>query len=274
MRMWQLLTGLTDYRAATHALLVYGAAGMLFCATQRLASQSIDSVVTSASRSPISIADEIQDPAERSAFVTILQTTDPAKLFALSRSFLLTYPRSAFLAQAADAAARSSFDLGELTSGLDYAHLSLSLLPENPLLLVAVADVQALLQQNEAAIASANDALEYLDRFDHPAKVPERDWPKTKRIQQGTAWFVIGRALTMRHCKRPPAFIECRCWSGQRPRLSKPALSSLETWRSPIFWALLICMQTMPRGQPSNSLRCTSKPGARAESAGTIVRKL
>src|SRR6202034_3499687 len=136
-------------RAAMHALLVYGAAGILFCATQRLASQNIDSVVTSGSRAPISIADEIQDPAERSAFVTILETTAPEKLLALSRSFLLTYPRSAFLAPAADAAARSSFDLGELKSGLDYAHLSLSLLPENPLLLVAVADVQAVLQQNE-----------------------------------------------------------------------------------------------------------------------------
>jgi predicted CXXCH cytochrome family protein len=185
----------TVSRAAMHALLAYGAAGMLFCATLRLASQNIDSVVTSASRAPISIADEIQDPAERSAFVTILETTDPGKLFALSHSFLLTYPRSAFLAQAADAAARSSFDLGELKSGLDYAHLSLSLLPENPLLLVAVADVQAVLQQNEAAISSADDALEYLDRFDHPAKIPERDWPNTKRAEQGTAWFVIGRAL-------------------------------------------------------------------------------
>jgi tetratricopeptide (TPR) repeat protein len=195
MRVRQLLTGLGDGRAAMHAVLIYGSAGMLFCATQRLASQNIDSVVTSASRAPISIADEIQDPAERSAFVTILQTTDPVKLLALSRSFLLTYPRSAFLAPAADAAARSSFDLGELKSGLDYAHLSLSLLPENPLLLVAVADVQAALQQNEPAIVSARDALDYLDRFDRPAKIPERDWPDAKKKQQGTAWFVIGRAL-------------------------------------------------------------------------------
>jgi predicted CXXCH cytochrome family protein len=186
-----------------HALLIYGATGMLFCATQRLVSQNIDSVVTSGSRAPISITDEIQDPAERSAFVTILQIADPKKLLALSRSFLLTYPRSAFLAPAAEAAARSSFDLGELKSGLDYAHLSLSLLPENPLLLVAVADVQAVLQQNEAAISSADDALDYLDRFDRPAKIPERDWPDAKRKQQGTAWFAIGRALVNEALQAP-----------------------------------------------------------------------
>ncbi len=187
-------------RSVVHTLLIYlaagmGAAGMLLCANLRLAAQDIDSVVGSASRSPTTIADDIKDPAEKSAFVELLKASDPVKILALARSFLLKYPQSGFLAVAAEAAARSSFDLGDLKSGLDYAHLSLSLLPENPLLLVAVADVQAVLQQNEAAIASARDALGYLDRFDRPARIPERDWPDAKRKQQGTAWFVIGRAL-------------------------------------------------------------------------------
>ncbi len=224
MRVRPLLLGLGDHRAAVQALLICSAAGMLFCASQRMAAQNIDSVVTSGSRSPISIADEIQDPAERSAFVAILETTDPEKLLALSRSFLVTYPRSAFLAPAAEAAARSSFDLGELKSGLDYAHLSLSLLPENPLLLVAVADVQAALQQNEAALASARDALDYLDRFDHPAKIPERDWPDAKRKQQGTAWFVIGRALTNEALQAPAG--------AHRVSLLERAASALEQART------------------------------------------
>jgi predicted CXXCH cytochrome family protein len=176
-------------------LLIYAAAGMLLWPNLRLAAQDIDSIVGSATRTPTSIAEDIKDPAEKSAFVNLLKATDPEKILAVARSFLLKYPRSAFLAVAAEAAARSSFDLGDLKSGLDYAHLSLSLLPENPLLLVAVADVQAVLQQNEQAIASARDALDYLDRFDRPARIPERDWPNTKRMQQGTAWFVIGRAL-------------------------------------------------------------------------------
>jgi predicted CXXCH cytochrome family protein len=188
------------YRSVVHRLLIYAAAGMgaagaHLCANLRLAAQDIDSVVGSASRSPTTIADDIKDPVERSAFVELLKANDPAKIIALAHSFLLKYPRSAFLSVAAEAGARSSFDLGDLKSGLDYAHLSLSLLPENPLLLATVADVHAVRQQNEAAIANARDALDYLDRFDRPARVPERDWPDTKRKQQGTAWFVIGRAL-------------------------------------------------------------------------------
>ena len=176
-------------------LLLPALTGMLLAANVRLAAQDIDSIVTSASRSSATIADGIKDTAERSAFINIAKTTDPQKLLALTRSFLDSYPRSAFLAQVADGAARASFDLGDLRSGMDYARFSLSLLPENPLLLVAVADVQAVLHENEAAIASARDALDYLDRFDRPLKISAKDWPDTKKQQQATAWFVIGRAL-------------------------------------------------------------------------------
>ena len=186
-----------------HKLLIYAATGMLLWPNLRLAAQDIDSIVGSATRTPTTISQDIKDPAEKSAFVNLLKATDPEKILAMARSFLLKYPRSAFLAVAAEAAARSSFDLGNLKSGLDYAHLSLSLLPENPLLLVAVADVQAVLQQNEAAIASARDALDYFDRFDRPARIPERDWPDTKRMQEGTAWFVIGRALESEAMQAP-----------------------------------------------------------------------
>src|SRR5580704_6200949 len=176
-------------------LLLSGLTGALLAANLHLAAQDIDSIVTSASRSSATIADGIKDPAERSAFISIANTTDPQKLLALSRSFLERFPRSAFLAEVAEGAARSSFDLGDLQSGMDYARFSLSLLPENPLLLVAAADVHAVLQENEAAIASARDALDYLDRFDRPLAISARDWPDAKKKQQATAWFVIGRAL-------------------------------------------------------------------------------
>jgi hypothetical protein len=124
------------------SLLLSGLTGMLLAANLYLAAQDMDSLVTSASRSSATIADGIKDPAERSAFVTITRTKEPQKLLALTRSFLKAYPRSAFLAEVAEGAARASFDLGDLQSGLDYARFSLSLTPENPLLLVAVADVR------------------------------------------------------------------------------------------------------------------------------------
>jgi hypothetical protein len=203
MRVRALFQGLADRSGTMHTLLLHAAVGMLIFAHLRVAAQEIDSVPTSASRTPAIIADEITNPAERSAFIAISKTGDPPKLLALARSFLEKYPQSAFLAPVAETAARSSFDLNNFKSGLEYAHLSLSLLPENPMLLVAVADVQAALQQNEAAIASSRDALEYLDRFDRPAAIPKGDWPDMKRRQQGTAWFVIGRALVNEGLQEP-----------------------------------------------------------------------
>jgi predicted CXXCH cytochrome family protein len=100
-------------------------------------------------------------------------------------------------------AARSSFDLGDLAAGLSFAHQSLALFPENPLLLVAVADVQARTPHPEAAIESAQDALDYLDRFARPSAISETNWPKVKRMQQSIAWFVIGRVQMVQALAAP-----------------------------------------------------------------------
>jgi len=201
-------------------LLLSAVTPMLLCAHLQLVAQDIDSIVTSASRTSATIADGIKDPAERSAFITISKTTDPQNLLTLTRSFLEKYPRSAFLAQVSERAARSSFDLGDLKSGMDYAKFSLSLLPENPLLLVAVADVQAVLHQDETAMASARDALDYLDRFDRPLTISEQDWPDAKRKQQATAWFVIGRALVNEALQQPA--------SANRTSLIEQAIAALD----------------------------------------------
>jgi predicted CXXCH cytochrome family protein len=200
-------------------VLAWGAVSIVFCAALLLTAQGVDSIVTRGNRIPRTIADDILNPAERSAFVALLKTTDPRKLLGLSRSFLQNYPSSAFLALVSEKAARASFDLGELNSGLEYAHFSLVLLPENPFLLVAVADVQARLQQNEAAISSARDALDYLDRFDRPSTISAGEWPALKRKEQASAWFVIGRALVSEALASPAG--------GLRTSLLQQAASSL-----------------------------------------------
>jgi predicted CXXCH cytochrome family protein len=158
-----------------------------------LAAQDIDSVVTDQNRTIPTISEEINDPGERAAFLALYQTQDPQRVQTLTRTFLQQYPQSAFLATVYERAARSSFDLGDLTAGLSFAHQSLALFPENPLLLVAVADVQARTAHPEAALESAQDALDYFDRFARPSAISEQNWPKIKRLQQATAWFVIGR---------------------------------------------------------------------------------
>jgi predicted CXXCH cytochrome family protein len=168
-----------------------------------LAAQDIDSVVTDQNRTVPTIAEEIADLAERAAFLALYQTQDPQRVQSLTRTFLQQYPQSAFLATVYERAARSSFDLGDLIAGLSFAHQSLTLFPENPLLLVAAADVQARTAHPEAALESARDALDYFDRFARPSAISEQNWPNIKRKQQATAWFVVGRVQMVQALAAP-----------------------------------------------------------------------
>jgi predicted CXXCH cytochrome family protein len=177
---------------------------VISCLASALSAQEIDSVFTSASRGSQTVSDEIQDPAERAAYIAVFRKNDPATVLGLAQAFLHKYPQSARLAEIYERAARGCFDLGDLKSGMDYAHQSLALLPENPFFLVVVADVQARQHENDAARASARDALDYFDRFDRPAAIPQHGWSDLKRTQQAAAYFVIGRALIQSVLQKSP----------------------------------------------------------------------
>ena len=110
---------------------------------------------------------EISDAAERVAFLALFQNTQPKQRLEQAQSFLARFPQSAFLFQAYEMAARASFGLEDYDAGLNYAKQSLTLLPENPLLLVSVADVEAKKHRNDAAISDARDAVEYLTGLPH-----------------------------------------------------------------------------------------------------------
>jgi hypothetical protein len=159
------------------------------------AAQDIDANITPQNRRPLTVADQISDPAERSGFMALFQPTQPEQMLEQAKSFLTRFPQSAFLFQAYDLAARASFDLQDYNSGLLFARESLTLLPENPLLLVATADVEAREHRNDAAISDAQDALEDLDRFSAPGSVAPENWPDLKRKLKATANFAQGRAL-------------------------------------------------------------------------------
>ena len=201
------------------AFLLPGIAGLVLLFGLSATGQDIDAIVSSEHRSPATIAEEISDPAERADFLAMYQRGEAAKQLARSTAFLEKYPQSAFLAPVLEIAARSNFDLGNYDAGLDDAQQSLAILPENPLLLVAVADVEAHQHQNAAAIRNARDALEYFDRFTRPMAVSESEWPDLKRTQKAVAWFVIGRAQVNQALEKPAA--------EQRKPLLKLALDSL-----------------------------------------------
>jgi tetratricopeptide (TPR) repeat protein len=157
--------------------------------------QDIDSASGPRGRNPATIADQIRDPAERAAFLSLYRPQNPADLHASAKAFLQNFPRSAYLAQANEVAARGSFDLGQYREGIEYARQSLRILPENPLLLVNVADVEARQRLNDAAIADGGDAIEYFGRFARPAAIAEGAWPDLKRNLEASAYFALGRAF-------------------------------------------------------------------------------
>ena len=177
--------------------------GFLLWSFSCWAAQDIDSVPSVQKRNLASIADEIVDPAERSAFLQLFKPATAAEMRARAEAFSNRFPQSAFLAHAYEAAARGCFDLSEYELGLSYAQKSLALLPENPLLLVPVADVEARQNLNSAAIAHAREALDDLDRFAGPSSVGNEDWPHVKQQLKATANFAKGRALLQAGLTQP-----------------------------------------------------------------------
>jgi tetratricopeptide (TPR) repeat protein len=168
---------------------------ILICPLVLLIGQDIDANITTQNRRPSTVADQISDPAERVAFLALFQNTQPKQMLEQAKSFLARFPQSAFLFQAYEMAARASFGLEDYDAGLNYAKQSLTLLPENPLLLVSVADVEAQKHLNDAAISDARDAVEYLDRFAAPGTIAPESWPELKIKLKATAEFAQGRAL-------------------------------------------------------------------------------
>jgi tetratricopeptide (TPR) repeat protein len=168
---------------------------LLCCPLVPLAGQDIDANITTQNRNPSTVADQISNAAERAAFLALFKQGSPAQMLQQAESFLAQFPRSALLFQAYEVAARASFELEDYDVGLNYARESLTLLPENPLLLVSVADVEAQKHLNDAAISDARDAIEYLDRFSAPGTVPPGSRPELKSKLKATANFAQGRAL-------------------------------------------------------------------------------
>jgi len=178
---------------------------ILLCPLLPLAGQDIDANPSIQKRSPSTIADQISGESERAAFLELFRQAPPAQMLARAEAFLAHFPQSAFLAQAYEVAARGSFDLGKYAPGLLYAEKSLVLLPENPLLLVAVADVEAREHRNSAAVVHAREALDALDRFGSPSSVGEENWSAVRQKLKASANFSIGRALLQQALALPVA---------------------------------------------------------------------
>jgi predicted CXXCH cytochrome family protein len=189
----------------SYRLFVIFSAPMWLCAlaslmlVSALPAQEIDTALsTPASDRRITILDQIEDRAERSAFQRISRNSSPAKRRGLALAFVNRYPSSWLLGEVYEIIARASIDLNDLDAAVDYGVRSLRLWPENVLLLAQIAGVEATLQQYDGAEETANRALWCLDRFDRPGSVPPGKWPPLERKLRGSIYFVLGRITASR----------------------------------------------------------------------------
>ena len=71
-------------------------------------------------------------------------------------------------------------------------------MPENPFLLVMIADIAAKQRDFDLAATSARDALRYLEHAEAPSQLSRQQWPQIRDRLRATALFVQGRVAAHR----------------------------------------------------------------------------
>ncbi len=155
--------------------------------------QELDTAIRQQGESRFTVMDEVQDPHEKGAFLKLYRAREPEERRRLADRFIETYPQSWLLGHAYEAAAKASIDLGSYGQAIQEAKQSLRLFPENPLLLVPLANVAAQQGLMSFAERTAKDALEYLDEFGPPAGTKRKAWPKLRDNLKASARFALGR---------------------------------------------------------------------------------
>ena len=134
------------------------------------------------------------DPGEQKAFAALINETNQLQRNRMAAKFLADFPQSNRLAPVYEIASKANLALGNIPAALEFGAKSIRILPENPFLLLAMADAQTRAGLYADSRRSAQDALWYLDRFDRPTSIEAADWPRRKSRLQAEGWFDIGRA--------------------------------------------------------------------------------
>lgn len=139
------------------------------------------------------LVSQIGDRKEADAFLRILEITEPAARHFAAQEFAARYPRSWMLPQIYDICARTAIDEGKYEEALASGHFSLRLQPENPSLLILMANVEAERGLGPAALQDANDALEYLNLIERPPNMTQSDWNSLRPQMESAAFFARAR---------------------------------------------------------------------------------
>jgi predicted CXXCH cytochrome family protein len=135
-----------------------------------------------------------EDPGERAAFAALIAETDQRRRREMAARFVVDYPQSWMLAPAYEILSKSSLALGDLAKAMEFGANSLRIQPENPFLLLALADARTKAGDYSGAEQAANDAVWYLQRFDRASSIDPVIWPKLKVRFEAEGHFDSGRA--------------------------------------------------------------------------------
>ena len=156
--------------------------------------QEFDTVISSRNRKAYTILDQVEDPAERRDLMALLEQREAKERANRAERFLGTFSRSWLLAQVYEIAAKAFIDLGDFDRAVHYGRESLKLLPENPLLMVPLANTEVLQSHLKEGRINARQALIFLDEFSPPLSIPNTQWPELQRQLKASCYFALGRA--------------------------------------------------------------------------------
>jgi predicted CXXCH cytochrome family protein len=159
-----------------------------------VSAQESDTTILKGSQTTYTILSDVRDPQERDLFSSLYSTSDPLLRHQLAERFLASYPQSWLSSEVYDLAAKASLDLGKVAQALEEGRFSLRLMPENPTLLVLMANAEAQALQFDLALADARDAIDCLDQFAQPGSYSEEQWSGIKLQLKASAYFALGRA--------------------------------------------------------------------------------
>ena len=173
-------------------------AGVLAFAVSACAQDIDTEVIGHAPATRFTILDQVANPAERQAFTDLYKERDPTHKRDAAIHFANRFPASWLLGQVYEIAAKAGMESNDSETALDYGERSLRLWPENPLLLVPLANLQAQKKMLAPASRNAINALWCLDRFDRPASIDEKNWPQLQRSLRSSSYFVLGRVAAVK----------------------------------------------------------------------------
>ncbi len=181
--------------------------------------QDADTIVLKNDNQKFTILSQIENRDEAAAFLAIVNAADQSARYQRATSFVSKYPQSWLLAQAYDAVARSAIDLDKYDQALSAGRFSLRLLPENPSLLVLLANLEAQRELLAPAMADATAALDYLDQIERPPNMNQREWNVLKPQLKASAYFAKARAEVSKSSLSLADLNKAAAWNPEDPEI-------------------------------------------------------